>query len=170
MFSLNTYFYWTYNSRIRAVKYKASPGTVTPSTTTSGTSSAPQPRLGQHHHHYFILSSQFYITRLAALPQIMRSVTRQSLRETIPALHRERWGSGCSMKLNIVSTFGTSRHPWKYFNFVPHLKARLTEAGAIGQPGAAALRPVEKVRRWRRGPATIPLQLTEERSALVKGR
>ena len=52
---------------------------------------------------YLILISQFYINRLAALPQITRSATRESLKETIPAQHRERLASMCSMKSNIVS-------------------------------------------------------------------
>ena len=43
------------------------------------------------------------------------------------------------------------------------------EAGAIGQFGAAAPGPAEKVSRSGRGPATIPLLLTEGTSATVIG-
>ena len=43
------------------------------------------------------------------------------------------------------------------------------EAGAIGQRGAVALRPAEKAGRSGRGPATIPLPLTEEPNALENG-
>ena len=44
------------------------------------------------------------------------------------------------------------------------------EPGAIGQRGAVALRPAEKAGRSGRGPATTPLPLTEEPSALGNGQ
>ena len=57
-----------------------------------------------YHQGDFILTSHTRINRLATvLPLLIRSATRQSLRETILALDRERLGSGSSMRLNIVS-------------------------------------------------------------------
>ena len=85
----------------------------------------------------------------------------------IPALLRERLESGYSMKLNTVSR---NNLRLIVFLILDHLKVRLMEPGAIGQGGAAALRPAGKASRSRRGPVTIPLRLTEERSALVNGK
>ena len=62
-------------------------------------------KVGYHQGDFILrLTSHTHINRLATvLPLLIRSATRQSLRETILALDRERLGSGSSMKLNIVS-------------------------------------------------------------------
>ena len=52
-----------------------------------------------------VLISQFYLNRLTALPQLIRSVTRERLKETVPVLIRERLGSIFSMKSIIVSMY-----------------------------------------------------------------
>ena len=52
-----------------------------------------------------VIMSQLYLNRLTALPQLIRSVTRERLKETVPALLREKLGSTFSIKLIIVSMY-----------------------------------------------------------------